>query len=104
MRAVDTACMSKTERQRRIERLLGQIRDRIDELERLRARGVRGRLLVEREEELSRVREQLAQVVAHVGDDEPRTTSSTGSTTWRPTLSGRSRRSIAHSAAVAPSS
>ena len=54
--------MTRIERQRRIERLLGQIRDRVGELERLRMRGVRGRPLAEREEELSHVREQLAHV------------------------------------------
>jgi acyl-CoA reductase-like NAD-dependent aldehyde dehydrogenase len=96
--------MTKTERQRHVERLLGQIRDRIGELERLRARGVRGRPLADREEELSRAREQLAQMVAHTGEDEARTTSSTGSTIRLATASGRSRRSIAHSAAIAPSS
>jgi len=96
--------MTRTERQRHVERLLGQIRDRVGELERLRARGVRGRPLAEREEELSDAREQLAQIVAHVGEDEPRTTSSTGRTMRRTTPSGRSRRSTAHSAAVAPSS
>ena len=93
-----------TERQRHIERLLGQIRDGVCELERLRALGARGRLLAEREHELSAAREQLAQIVAHTGDDEPRTTSSTGRTILRTTPSGRSSRSIAHSAAVAPSS
>ena len=96
--------MTRIERQRRIERLLGQIRDRVGELERLRMRGVRGRPLAEREEELSHVREQLAQIVAHASDDEARTTSSTRRTVVRRTPSGRSRRSIAHSAAVAPSS
>jgi len=96
--------MTRIERQRRIERLLDQIRDRVGELERLRMRGVRGRPLAEREEELSHVREQLAQIVAHASDDEARTTSSTGRMVARRTPSGRSRRSIAHSAAVAPSS
>jgi acyl-CoA reductase-like NAD-dependent aldehyde dehydrogenase len=96
--------MTRIERQRRIERLLGQIRDRVGELERLRMRGVRGRPLAEREEELSHVRERLAQIVAHASDDDARTTSSTGRTVVRRTPSGRSRRSIAHSAAVAPSS
>ena len=96
--------MTRIERQRRIERLLGQIRDRVGELERLRMRSVRGRSLAECEEELSHVREQLAQIVAHASDDEARTTSSTGRIVVRRTPSGRSRRSIAHSAAVAPSS
>ncbi|HEY4414042.1 MAG TPA: hypothetical protein VGN06_13695, partial [Gaiellaceae bacterium] len=61
--------MSTTERQRHVERLLGQIRDGVGDLERLRARGVRGRPLAEREHELSAAREQLAQIVAHAGDD-----------------------------------
>lgn len=104
MRAANTSSMTRTERQRHIERLLGQIRDRVGELDRLHAHGVHGRLLDDREEELSRVREQLAQIVAHVGDEEPRTTSSTGSTIRRTTPSGRSRRSTAHSAAIAPRS
>jgi len=96
--------MTKTERQRRIERLLGQIRDRVGELERLQARGVCGRPLAERERELSHARDQLATLVAHAGDDDARTTSSTGSTVVRSTVSGRSRRPIAHSAAIVPSS
>ena len=96
--------MTRTERQRHVERLLGQIRDRVGELERLRAGGVRGRPLAEREEELLHARERLAEIVSHTAEDEPRTTSSTGSTVRRTTLSGRSRRSTAHSAAVAPSS
>jgi len=91
-------------RQREIERLLRQIRERVDELELLRVRGVRGRPLAEREQQLTRVREQLAAIVVHAGDDDARTTSSTGRTTRRTTPSGRSTRSIAHSAAVAPSS
>jgi len=96
--------MSISERQRHVERLLGRIRDDVGDLERLRARGIRGRLLAEREHDLSAAREQLAQIVAHTGDDDARTTSSTGRTTCRTTPSGRSSRSIAHSAAVAPSS
>ena len=96
--------MTRIERQRTVERLLGQIRDRVGELELLRTRGVRGRPLTEREEELTRVRTQLAEIVAHAGDDDARTTSSTGSTVVRRTPSGRSRRPTAHSAAVAPSS
>ena len=96
--------MTRTERQRRIERLLGQIRDRVGELERLRARGVHGRPLAERERELSHVRDQLATLVAQAGDDDARTTSSTGSTVVRTAVSGRSRRPIAHSAAIVPSS
>jgi len=94
--------MTKIERQHQIERLLDRIRDGVGELERQRVRGVRGRPLAESEEELSHVREQLAQIVAHASDDEARTTSSTRRTVVRRTPSGRSRRSIAHSAAVAP--
>lgn len=96
--------MTKIERQHQIERLLDRIRDGVGELERLRARGVRGRLLTERETEIAAVRTQLAQVVAHPTEDDARTTSSTGRTVVRRTPAGRSRRSIAHSAAVAPSS
>jgi len=96
--------MSITERQRHVERLLRQIRDDVGDLERLQSRGVGGRLVAERERDLSRARERLAQIVAHTGDEEPRTTSSTGSTMRRTTPSGRSSRSMAHSAAVAPSS
>jgi acyl-CoA reductase-like NAD-dependent aldehyde dehydrogenase len=96
--------MSRTERQRSIERLLSQIRDRVGELERLRMRGVGGRTLAEREEELSHVREQLAAIVAHASDDDARTTSSTGRTVVRRAAPGRSSRSTAHSAAIVPSS
>ena len=49
--------------QRRVEALLDQIRDRVEELQRLKARGVRGRALIERKQELARTREQLAAVV-----------------------------------------
>ena len=55
--------MTRTERQFHVERLLGHIRDRVGELERLRARGVRGRPLAEREEELGSVRATLAEIV-----------------------------------------
>jgi hypothetical protein len=97
--------MARIERQRRVEqRLLGQIRDGVGELELLRACGVHGRAVAEREEELTRVRRQLAEIVAHAGDDDARTTNSTGSTVVLSTPSGRSRRPTAHSAAVAPSS
>lgn len=96
--------MTRTERQRRIDRLLGQIRDRVGEMERLRARGVRGRPLAEREDELAHVRAQLAAIVAHASDDDARTTSSTGRTVVRRAAPGRSSRSTAHSAAIVPSS
>lgn len=101
MLEADTRSMNK---QREIERLLRQIRQGVRELELLRVRGARGRLLMEREQELMRDREQLAHIVAHAGDDDARTTSSTGRTTLRATPSGRSSRSIAHSAAIVPSS
>ncbi|HLX19497.1 MAG TPA: hypothetical protein VKR23_05045 [Gaiellaceae bacterium] len=55
--------MTRTERQFHVERLLGQIRDHVGELERLRARGVRGRPLAEREEALVSVRASLAEIV-----------------------------------------
>jgi hypothetical protein len=96
--------MTRTERQRRIERLLGQIRDRVGEQERMKARGVSGRPLAERAQELSDIRAQLAAIVAHASDDDARTTSSTGRTVVRTAAPGRSRRSTAHSAAIVPSS
>ena len=55
--------MTRAERQFHVERLLGQIRDRVGELERLRARGVRGRPLAEREEQLVSMRAALADIV-----------------------------------------
>ncbi|MDE3024855.1 MAG: hypothetical protein KGI93_04725 [Acidobacteriota bacterium] len=55
-------------RERQIERLLGRIRVDVRELELLRVRGARGRALAERESELSRLREQLAFLVARAGD------------------------------------
>ena len=57
--------MTTTDTQPHIERLLTQIRQRVGEMERLRAGGVRGPALSEREQELARVRGQLAQVVSH---------------------------------------
>ena len=50
------------------------------------------------------VREPRGGRQAHAGDDDARTTSSTGSTVVRSTVAGRSRRPIAHSAAIVPSS
>jgi hypothetical protein len=96
--------MTRIERQHHIERLLDQIRDGVGDLEQLRMRGVRGRPLAEREDELSHVRAQLAAIVAHASDDDARTTSSTGRTVVRTAAPGRSRRSTAHSAAMVPSS
>jgi hypothetical protein len=49
--------------QRSVEALLDQIRSRVEELQRLKARGVRGSALAERKQELARTREQLAAVV-----------------------------------------
>jgi len=57
--------MTTTHTQPHVERLLTQIRHRVGEMERLRARGVRGPALSEREQELARVRGQLARAVAH---------------------------------------
>jgi hypothetical protein len=53
-----------TERQQHVERLLGRIRGRVDELERLRARGVRGRPVLEVERALAHDRDRLARIVA----------------------------------------
>lgn len=96
--------MTRIERQQHVERLLDQIRDGVGDLEQLRARGVRGRPLVERETEIAATRTQLAAIVAHASDDDARTTSSTGRTVVRTAAPGRSRRSTAHSAAIVPSS
>lgn len=57
--------MTTTHTQPHIERLLLQIRRRVGEMERLRARGVRGPALSEREQELARVRGELAKAVSH---------------------------------------
>jgi hypothetical protein len=96
--------MSRHEKQRQVERLLARIRIRVGEIERMRARGVRGRLLREAELELDRDRSRLASIVAQPGDDEARTTSSTGRTVVRTAAAGRSRSSTARSAAAVPSS
>ena len=103
MRAGETL-HDENQRQQHIERLLDQIRDGVGDLEQLRVRGVRGRPLAERETEIGAIRAQLAQVVAHPTEDNARTTSSTGRTVVRRTPSGRSRRPMARTAAVAPSS
>jgi hypothetical protein len=100
---LDSRYMTRTERQRTIERLLCRIRDDVAELERLRARGVRGRPLAERQDELSHARDQLAQVVARAGDD-ARTSISSGDSDVRSVRSGRSSRSIAHSNTIVTSS
>jgi hypothetical protein len=58
--------MQRDERHRyqhRVEKLLDQIRDRVDELQRLKARGVLGLALVERKRELDRTRKELAALV-----------------------------------------
>jgi hypothetical protein len=55
--------MTPTEK-RQVEWLLAQIRDRVAELDRLRARGIRGAALRDRERELDAVRRSLADVVA----------------------------------------
>jgi hypothetical protein len=52
------------EKQQHVERLLGRIRERVDELERLRARGVRGRPVHEVEQALAHDRDRLARVVS----------------------------------------
>lgn len=49
--------------QRKVSALLGKIGARVDELERLRARGVRGRALSAIEAEITDLRERLAAVV-----------------------------------------
>jgi acyl-CoA reductase-like NAD-dependent aldehyde dehydrogenase len=53
-----------TERQHHVERLLDRIRDRVDELERLRTRGVRGRPVHELEQAIAHDRDRLARVVS----------------------------------------
>lgn len=54
-----------TERQQHVERLLGRIRERVDELERLRARGVRGgRYVDELQQAIAHDRDCLARVVS----------------------------------------
>jgi hypothetical protein len=50
-------------RHQHVEQLLAQIRDGVGDLERMRARGVRGRPLAEREREIAGVREALAHAV-----------------------------------------
>jgi len=56
--------MTAARKQHHVEHLLEQIRDGVGELERLRARGLRGSALAEREHELELVRGELARVVA----------------------------------------
>lgn len=68
----ETSGMTTTHTQPHIESLLLQIRRRVGEMERLRARGVRGPALSEREQQLARVRGELAQAVSH---DTPRVAS-----------------------------
>jgi hypothetical protein len=64
MRGCDSRRMNTIERQQHVERLLGRIRDRVDELERLRARGVRGRPVDEVEQALAHDRDRLARLVS----------------------------------------
>jgi hypothetical protein len=94
--------MGSREKQRQVERLLDRIRNEVVEADRLRVRGVGGRALAEVEHELALDRTRLARVVAQPGDDEPRTTSSTGMTVLGSTASGRSTSSTARSAAASP--
>lgn len=56
--------MTTTERQRHVEHLLGRIRNRVDELERLRARGVRGGRVHELELAIAGDRDRLARIVS----------------------------------------
>ena len=56
--------MTTTEKRRQVEWLLAQIRDRVAELDRLRARGVRDAAVRDRERELDGVRRSLARIVA----------------------------------------
>ena len=51
-------------RHQHVEQLLAQIRHGVGDLERMRARGVRGRPLAEREREVAAVRNELAHVVS----------------------------------------
>jgi hypothetical protein len=50
-------------RHQHVEQLLARIRDGVGDLERMRARGVRGRPLAEREREIAGAREALADAV-----------------------------------------
>lgn len=62
-----TAAAQRAGYQREVDALLEQIRRRVDELHRLRARGVRGAALADLKRELGRSRRQLAGLVSRAG-------------------------------------
>ena len=56
--------MGSMQKQRHVEHLLEQIRDGVGDLERLRAHGIRGPALAERERAVDLARVELARTVA----------------------------------------